>query len=55
MTDHTLTSIWMIAILAFMTFWGWRESQEHIACLQSGGDVALGWFQDGCTTRKATP
>ncbi len=51
MIGFTTVIIW----LAFLAFWGWRETVEHKACLQSGGDVVLGWLQDGCTTRKATP
>lgn len=42
-------------LLAFAAFWGWRETQEHIACIQSGGYVVLGWLQDGCAARKEAP
>jgi len=36
-------SVW--AILAI------KETVEHVACIQSGGDVVLGWIQDGCAAR----
>ena len=43
--------MWVVFALIIM-FWGWRESVEHVACIESGGDVSLGWFQDGCVVRK---
>lgn len=46
--------LWPMIFLTFIA-WKWIEGEEHKACLQSGGDVVLGWFQDGCAVRKATP
>lgn len=46
-----MKTVSLIAVLAFLAFWGWRETVEHVACITSGGDVTLGWFQDGCAAR----
>ena len=44
------------AILFFIVAWcflAWSEHQQHTACIETGGTVVLGWFQDGCSDRMS--
>ena len=55
MGDITRSIPLLLMLVFFILSLKMFESYEHAACLKSGGDVVLGWFQDGCTTRKAQP
>lgn len=55
MAAETRIMVTLLLLCNFIIALKWIESGEHKACLQSGGDVVLGWLQDGCTTRRATP
>lgn len=46
------TAFLIASVFALLMLWKWGETAEHIACINSGGDVVLGWFQDGCTTHQ---